>query len=324
LCNWVHITLTEHLQAEKHGDVRFVYQTAASFVSTRAGLEPRGLLTSEEILESIDSVNTSGIFGRSLHGSSHAKTAPPSQRAGGLIVVGSYVPKTTKQLSEVFKSLLTENILVDAEKVITLHRKYISNSSYGSLNTGIAPLIEQEIIDPTVQQIDNLVKAGKDVVLYTSREFMTGAELSDTAVVSKTITDIISRLSAKPHFIISKGGITSFEVARYGLGVKTARVLGQIEAGVPVWRLNGSNKFAGVPYIVFPGNVGSEDALSRVAMKLGVNRNPNVENSQGSKAVRKPPVLGDYRDRWNGKAGMLAALTTARASQKAIAAFNIC
>ncbi len=64
-------------------------------------------------------------------------------------------------------------------------------------------------------------------------------------------------------------GITSHEVAQRGLGAARARVLGQLFAGVPVWRLQTGpeSRFEGVPYIVFPGNMGGPESL-REAVKL--------------------------------------------------------
>ncbi len=44
-------------------------------------------------------------------------------------------------------------------------------------------------------------------------------------------------------------------------------VIGQILPGIPVWELNVESKFPGIPYVVFPGNVGGSEALSE-AVKL--------------------------------------------------------
>jgi uncharacterized protein YgbK (DUF1537 family) len=41
-------------------------------------------------------------------------------------------------------------------------------------------------------------------------------------------------------------------------------VLGQILPGVPVWQSGPESKFPDMPYVVFPGNVGSTDAISQV------------------------------------------------------------
>ena len=52
------------------------------------------------------------------------------------------------------------------------------------------------------------------------------------------------------------------------MGVKRAMVLGQILPGVPVWELGAETKFPGLPYVVFPGNVGGPDALAQAVHKL--------------------------------------------------------
>jgi uncharacterized protein YgbK (DUF1537 family) len=44
--------------------------------------------------------------------------------------------------------------------------------------------------------------------------------------------------------------------------VKRALVLGQLLPGIPAWQLGPETKFPGMPYIVFPGNVGDSGALA--------------------------------------------------------------
>jgi len=50
--------------------------------------------------------------------------------------------------------------------------------------------------------------------------------------------------------------------------VKRALVLGQILPGIPVWELGAETKFPGLPYVVFPGNVGGLDALAETMSKF--------------------------------------------------------
>jgi uncharacterized protein YgbK (DUF1537 family) len=45
-------------------------------------------------------------------------------------------------------------------------------------------------------------------------------------------------------------------------------VLGQILPGVPVWRLGSESRYPGIPYIVFPGNVGNVEALADIVTSL--------------------------------------------------------
>jgi uncharacterized protein YgbK (DUF1537 family) len=68
---------------------------------------------------------------------------------------------------------------------------------------------------------------------------------------------------------MAKGGITSSDIATHGLSASQATVLGQILPGVPVWELGEECKFGRLIYIVFPGNVGQPEAMTRVVKLLG-------------------------------------------------------
>ena len=71
-------------------------------------------------------------------------------------------------------------------------------------------------------------------------------------------------LPAKPAWVIAKGGITSHDVAVRGLGIRRATVLGQLFPGmVSVLRPDDAAPgVQGMPYVVFAGNVGDENALA--------------------------------------------------------------
>ena len=114
---------------------------------------------------------------------------------------------------------------------------------------------------------------GSDVVVYTSRELITGndaeSSLSIGEAVSSGLVQIVRSISTQPRYLIAKGGITSSDVATKGLEVKRAMVWGQILPGVPVWRVGDESRFPGMPYIVFPGNVGDDNAVADVVEALG-------------------------------------------------------
>jgi uncharacterized protein YgbK (DUF1537 family) len=50
--------------------------------------------------------------------------------------------------------------------------------------------------------------------------------------------------------------------------VKRAIVAGQIAPGVPVWKTGNESTFPAIPYIIFPGNVGSEITLKEIVLEL--------------------------------------------------------
>ena len=116
------------------------------------------------------------------------------------------------------------------------------------------------------------LRSGADVVLFTSRQLVTGtdanASLSISQRVSAGLVAIVQALTVRPRYILAKGGITSSDVATQGLGVQRAMVLGQVLPGVPVWQLGPETRHPGLSYIVFPGNVGGPDALGSVVTAL--------------------------------------------------------
>jgi uncharacterized protein YgbK (DUF1537 family) len=87
-------------------------------------------------------------------------------------------------------------------------------------------------------------------------------------MISDGLVEIINLISSRPRYILSKGGITSSDIATGGLNVKRAQVLGQIIPGVPVWQLGPESRHPGLAYIVFPGNVGGSKALLDLVEKL--------------------------------------------------------
>ncbi|WDQ15249.1 four-carbon acid sugar kinase family protein [Rhodopirellula sp. P2] len=211
--------------AEQQGQT-FVYRTAASFVQAFAGLEPRDLLRANEMVDE------------------------GSQT--GLVVVGSYVPKTTEQLK----------CLLDSESNLT------------SIVMDVDRLLEDES-DSYLQEIVTAVNDGlqqSNVVLSSSRKLVTGTDAAASLAignqVSKALVSVVGSLTQRPRFLIAKGGITSSDVATKGLRAKHALVLGQILPGVPVWKMPADSHLPGIAYVVFPGNVGGPNALLEAFQKL--------------------------------------------------------
>ena len=218
------------LRAEAAGK-RFLYRTAASFVRLRGAVESKPPLETKEIMSGTQSVE------------------------GGVVVVGSYVPDSSTQL----ENLLTLSKVIGIELPV---ERVIRNAA------------ESETVSREVgQQLEAAIKAGRVGVLYTSRKLVTSANRTENLEignkVSHALIAALHQVKSRPRFIIAKGGITSHDVAQKGLGAARAHVLGQLFPGVPVWRLESGpqSRFEGVPYIVFPGNVGGPESLMQ-AVKL--------------------------------------------------------
>ena len=82
------------------------------------------------------------------------------------------------------------------------------------------------------------------------------------------LTSATAALRRSVEVVVSKGGITSAEVARVGLGARRARVLGQVLPGVSVWSIVTPEDEEKL-YVVVPGNVGDPSTLVDVLTALG-------------------------------------------------------
>jgi uncharacterized protein YgbK (DUF1537 family) len=132
-------------------------------------------------------------------------------------------------------------------------------------------VLEKGGLDEEVKRVISLVeekiKDGQLVAVYTKRERFDldtddkEAQLKISIEISDAVTAIIANLSIRPNFIIAKGGITSSDIGTKALRVKRAKVMGQIRPGIPVWMTGQESLFPGLPYVIFPGNVGTETTL---------------------------------------------------------------
>ncbi|MFT6865054.1 MAG: hypothetical protein ACJAVK_003626, partial [Akkermansiaceae bacterium] len=167
---------------------------------------------------------------------------------GGLIIIGSHLPKTTAQLNHLLKN--APNLVA-----IKLSVPDIVNCTFN--------------LENAIAAIQEALTSGKTVALFTSRKRSDSEENPALSRrVSQTLVDIVKEITVRPSFFIAKGGITSSEIATKGLGVKQAMVLGQILPGVSVWTIGNETRHPGLAYVVFPGNVGSADALTQALQKL--------------------------------------------------------
>jgi len=89
--------------------------------------------------------------------------------------------------------------------------------------------------------------------------------------VSEALVQVVRELGVKPRFVVAKGGITSSDVGTKALNVTKAMVPGQILPGIPVWLLGEDSRFPGIPFVIFPGNVGTPDSLAQVITILRNN-----------------------------------------------------
>lgn len=88
--------------------------------------------------------------------------------------------------------------------------------------------------------------------------------------VMQALVHAVRELLPDVGCVVTKGGITSADVTTKGIGASSATVLGQVAAGISVWRTTGTDGRERLSVIV-PGNVGSRDTLVDVLAAVGRN-----------------------------------------------------
>lgn len=209
---------------------RFIFRSASSLPKVLGGVEDKTILSGERL------------------SNKHSHT-------GALIIIGSHVNKTTQQLEELLK--LDTVIPYEFNQHLVLEPgKFVQEQNAAT------------------SRIEQLISQGLDVVLFTKRERLdlgnvSGEdELKLSIAISDGLCNVVANLSTRPKYIIAKGGITSSEIAKTALQIKSAAVEGQIMEGVSLWTADQDSKFPGISYIVFPGNVGETETLKDLYLKL--------------------------------------------------------
>lgn len=221
---------------------RFLARVGPPFARARIGQEVAASLTIADIPSlSMDAVRQ--------------PDAAVTSATGGLIVVGSHVALTTRQLA----ALRVARPGV-ATVELSVSRVIDESTRAAHLDTVVGSIIEELAHD--------------DIIVHTSRDLVTGesgdASLDISRRVSAAVVEVVQRVLAvsPPRFVIAKGGITSSDVASEGLSIRHAIVRGPMLPGiVSLWEpVDGPAR--GIPYIVFAGNVGDDDSLAAVVDTL--------------------------------------------------------
>jgi uncharacterized protein YgbK (DUF1537 family) len=106
-------------------------------------------------------------------------------------------------------------------------------------------------------------------VVTTSRERSADHNTLDHGErVMLALTTAVRDLLPRVEVVVAKGGITSAEVARAGVGATSAFVLGQVLPGVSVWQMTAVDGRE-ILYVVVPGNVGGPETLVDVLAAIG-------------------------------------------------------
>ncbi|MBV8214690.1 MAG: hypothetical protein JOZ08_15895 [Verrucomicrobia bacterium] len=215
------------LRAENAGK-RFLCRTAAPFVRSRLGELPGAILDPS-------------IIG----------CGP------GLVLVGSYVQRTSEQLAEA-------RALTNVDSIELLVDQLFEDAEAERHLAGVVGAIESSLA------------SRRTALVFTSRGLVSQRgqlnHVQISAVISEALSSIPAKLSKPPTWLVAKGGITSNDVLTKGLKAKRARVLGQVASGVSALKLGPESTSPGLPFIVFPGNVGGPATLADLITMLSKGR----------------------------------------------------
>jgi uncharacterized protein YgbK (DUF1537 family) len=169
---------------------------------------------------------------------------PPRSGEGGvLLVCGSYVPATTRQLGALVAT--RPGTLVEV-----------------SVDALAGPDARVEIARAAAAATAVLDRE-RFVAIATPRT--RSEQLSSLATgerVAAGLAQVAGLIEPRPPVVIAKGGITSAVTLQMGLGVDVADVVGPVLPGVSLWHADAAGR--SLDYLVVPGNVGDDDLLIRL------------------------------------------------------------
>lgn len=210
---------------------RFLFRSAASLLTALANLPPQPIAAADM--------------------AQYVKDHHP-----GAILVGSHVKKTTQQLSVLLQTPDVVGVEVDVTQMV-------EDTAAG----------RSRLLATTLDQVRQIHAQGQTPAIYTTRQELAFPDVQTRLEfgeqVSALLMDIVRGLPSDLGFLISKGGITSNDTLSKGLALRTTRLLGQILPGVSVVRTAADHpQFAAMPVVLFPGNVGDENALALAYQRL--------------------------------------------------------
>jgi len=226
--------LAEALLDAQDAGARFVVRAGPPFPRALVGQAPHPPLTGQDLA----AIRAGGL-------------AEDAQ--GGLVVVGSHVAQTTRQLAALLERRAPQQVELEVDAVLAAGA------------------------DAYVRAVAEQTAAGLaegDVVVSTSRRLVAPADRDEALAIARRVSTalvtVVQQVLAvrAPRFVVAKGGITSSDVAARGLGIERAMVRGPMLPGiVSLWEpVDGPAR--GIPYIVFAGNVGGPESLADVVDHL--------------------------------------------------------
>ncbi len=220
---------------------RLLFQSAASLLSGLADLTPQPLSPAE-------------------------LAALRRGSAPGAVLVGSHVPLSDRQLAELLGEPDCAGVELPVDVVLAALRR--GDPEPSALVEALQPL-QAALLERMVQGWC----AGRTPVLFTSRGERSCRDGVERRRLGLGLAGLMARIAAglPPGlgYLLSKGGTTSQTLLTDGLALAAVRLEGQLLPGLSLLRLPaGHPRFALLPLLTFPGNLGDSGTLREAWQRL--------------------------------------------------------
>ena len=171
----------------------------------------------------------------------------------GLIVVGSHVELADQQLEVLLAEKNCQGIELPVRKISRV------------FDGAISDILISDLEQLWFEKLVSIISSGMTPVLYTSRGEITFSSRKSKVIfglkLAELMARLVSRISSKLGYVISKGGITTQILLDKGLDLGMVHLKGQILPGLSVVCPTTNAKIKGLPVITFPGNLGDSNTL---------------------------------------------------------------
>lgn len=164
----------------------------------------------------------------------------PADADGVLVVCGSYVPRSVRQLGALVERHPAALVELSPAELVRVGPETLAPRLAGEL---------AERLDRDGLAVLAVERPGEDGP----------GDLDRQAAVAEALVAVVRHLERTPGVVITKGGVTSATVIRDGLGASMASVIGPVVSGVGRWDAVGDGRR--VSCLVVPGNVGDDHIL---------------------------------------------------------------
>jgi uncharacterized protein YgbK (DUF1537 family) len=210
-----------------------------------------------------------------------AEAVESASTAGRSVVVRSAAPLAAALAGAVSPGLLAQPIVAEPGPILLVCGSHTAGA--GAQLARITDVYGEASVVSTALALDDPATAGREAasrargaldthgLAVVSSERVRSVDhgtLDHGERIMSALTTAVRELLPEVAVVVAKGGITSAEVARTGIGATSAYVVGQVLPGVSVWRMR-THDYREVLYVVVPGNVGEADTLVEVLTALG-------------------------------------------------------